>query len=416
MTSLHRLQRGVSAAELAGWTLIGAGFGAVAGLRLAGSTPNHLIDASILLAALGALPLPLRMLALLSTPPNAKLRRALGESSSSLARQAVRDASVLVVCWTLSVSAGLAITSGTKGSLLAACVASVGVWGVWMMLLALHQVAAGAKGPWQAISGGGAFGPADTAPLLYAPAFAFTGGLMLPVLIATVGAAVAANKTTTADQASTIWLIQHAALSAAIVIPVLGTVLTLGMLPARAALLRVELAHELGFYRAEHLSQTPRYLTLLNNRADLQLLADIWHRRFPASAFVTVALACAAAWFMAGTEFAPPVGFVAGAIVLYSAGRAADLQGAEPQTLGTARFLGSHDPADAVRKLGLGLALPSVVLIGLAWSSGAWAATLVGLVIALAVATFAPLRIVAVAGRVAPLLAVASAAIAPGAG
>jgi len=421
MSPTRKLRRSVSATERGLWLVGGLGFGAAAAWSLSGAAPSGVLDKALSLAGLGALAPPLRLLGLLATPKNAALRRGLGESCASILATAGRDAMAAAMAYAGGVALGAAGAVGVLGGggltlWLAAAVVVGGVVGsyfagVFTMMLALRQIAGGAGGPWEQRAGGGAFGPAATAPLLYAPAVGFSGGLVVPAL----GVAVCNARMVdgVVPEGAAIGL-----LAAVVIAPIIAGVLagqSAAALDARRAVLIIEQAHQLAFSRSEHLGETPAFLHATSPAADVRLLATAWHRRFPASAAATFGLSVVAALLLG--EAAPGwiVAIVAAAVVLYSAGRATDLHTAEPDVRGAARFVGSADPLGAERHLAFGLAIPALALIALGWASGAWLWCLGGAAVAGVVVRSLELPRVALLGRAALLAAIIAAAAAPGA-
>jgi hypothetical protein len=316
-------------------------------------------DVALKLAAVAALPLPLGLLGLLTTPRHAALRRMLGESAGALLDRSLGSArlwtglALLVPVGMLAASRDPDVVRAAGLSLLVTTLAVL--LGVGLLLAALRVVVASrieANKVWQSLTGGGAFGPAEAAPLLYAPAFALVGALVPAALL------------------SALW----GAAPDLLTLPVLATftivtlAIALGFARAQVhatrpllqdALLAVEAAHATPFASHAPLPEPPGWLTAGDRSAMAQWLGRAWTRRFPGSLLTSGLLAALAAWL-------PPhpgpirAAVLAATLALYGAVRAATLR--DDGAFAAATWLGAT-PGQlhaGMLRLGLGLALPSL--------------------------------------------------------
>jgi len=380
--AVKQLSRSVSNGALLTWTLLALGWGLLAGLALATALPSTRPDRVISLAALAAFPTPLWLLGMLSTPPHAACRRTLGQEAGAVLNASV-GAGLRVIA--ASAAAPLAFAAAAAlhpeaiddllcGAALVACAAvGSGLWAIAALAGALERIARGLQETWRALAGGGVFGPAETAPLLYAPAFAFVVSLLPVALLAAVWGARPGLLTPGAA-----W----GAAAIALIIAAIATRRSLRALKprAQAALLIVEQAHATPFATSETLPEAPAWLAPRRSDHDEQktsaviLLGRSWIRRFPASAAVTIGLAVIASAAQRGPT-GPWVAAVAClAIVAYSITRVVDLRRVDPDVHGAARWLGASDGEvfAAERRLGLHLGLPALACVGIAWSATAW--------------------------------------------
>ncbi len=340
-------------------------------------------DLTLRLAALLTAPLPLLVLQVVSTPPHAATRRMLGETATQVLAASRRD----VLRWT-AVFAVAPLAMGLQGlrtdaallmhvaSVLGATVPLVAGLSLAAMLHGLRVMARGKNAGWTAVSGGGAFGPAEAAPLLYLPAFALIGGLAPVAFLAAVWNARPEWLT------PTVWRF----------LPVVGALLGLRFAAravkhtrahVHAGLRAAEQAHASRFAQSDGLAEPPVWLTLGVPPEPLRFLARAWHRRWPLSALATAALAAttfalipsdapAWTWFVTGCGFA---------FVAYSRVLSLD---AEPAWHAT-RWLGVtvHARRHSATSLGFGLAVPVLLLAGISvWQRQG--ATLLGLVAGIA--------------------------------
>ncbi len=330
--------------------------------------PGQIADLTLRLAALLTVPLPLLVLQLVTTPPQLATRRLLGETAHATLRTSLRD----VLLWTvllLTVPVALALDGLWLGAPVLLHVAAVlaGVapltagLAVAAMLHGLRLLAGGKHAGWTAVSGGGAFGPAESAPLLYLPAFALVGALAPVAFLTAVWNARPEWLT------PTVWRL----------LPVIGVLLgarlaTVAFRRARpwlhAGLRAAEQAHASRFAQSDGLDEPPAWLTLGQSTDAQRFLARAWHRRWPLAGIATLALALvttllvradASHWALATCAF----GFAA---VAHLRTRALI---AEP-AWASSQWLGLPESARwaALRRLALGLTLPAVALFALfAW-------------------------------------------------
>lgn len=187
-------------AALAGWPglCLALAAGLVVGWGAAGISPDKLPDASLRLAAVLTLPLPIVLLQWLTTPALFSVRAWLGESGPAALRHGLHETARLGL-WAAvaAIAAGAAALGGgldaaqalrlttvlaTSGCAVLAATAAA-------LLLALRVVASGGNAAWTAVSGGANFGPQETAPLLYAPGFGWIAGLVPAAVLSAVWAA-----------------------------------------------------------------------------------------------------------------------------------------------------------------------------------------------------------------------------------
>lgn len=387
---------------LAGLALLAVALGVADAQVLLGTAISLRSDVALKLAAVAALPLPLGLLGLLTTPRHAALRRMLGESAGSLLDRSLH-ATRLWTAVALLVPAGMLGASRdldvVRAAGLAVLVTTLAVLlGIGLLLAALRVVVASrveANKVWQSLTGGGAFGPAEAAPLLYAPAFALVGALIPAALL------------------SALW----GAAPDLLTVPVLAgfTVVTLlialGFARSQVvatrpllqdALLAVEAAHATPFASHAPLPEPPAWLT--DRTAMPLLLGRAWTRRFPGSLLTSGLLAALAAWL-------PPhpgplrAGLLAATLALYSAVRAATVR--DDGAFAAAAWLGATplQQRQGLLRLGTGLALPSLTGLLLVLAGAPVLAVLPGLLLGAALGLLL-LRSVAYAGlgRVALLL------------
>lgn len=429
MTSFGGLQRSIQPREWLAWLVATLLLGAAIGVNLAGTFPSARFDRALILGGLAALAVPLRSLAALNPPVRGPLRRSLGETAASIigsaATECLRLAGLTALATTVGAVAAVGLSAGASGAAanagippvfaaLFSCLAmaSASVTAIWLTLGALEAMAGGLNPAWSNMTGGGAFGPAETAPLLYAPPVGYALGLV-PAAIGSAAINALAGRE---SGGLTVVIGLGAALVVMLVVVVLGCRRTLARrhIWARRAVLVLEQAHQMAFTRSEHIGSTPSWLLVAGNTPAQRLLADVWHRRFPASGIATVALCVAASLGMRGST-SPVAALVAAfAITVYSGARAFDLGAAEPQALPTLRFLGAADVERAQKGLVWGLSVPSIAVVLFAWSSGAPLACAAGVVVGLL--TLAGLRLptAALIGKISLLAAVITIAAAPG--
>jgi hypothetical protein len=264
--------------------------GLALGHTLTATPLTQVPDLTLRLAALLCAPLPPLVLQLLTTPPNLATRRLLGESASHVTIFSRRE----VLRWTLVVMLApltLAVYALTVAApdvlhvaaVLAGVVPLTAGLALAGMLHGLRLMAGGRHAGWAAVSGGGAFGPAESAPLLYLPAFALVGALAPVAFLTAVW------------NARPEWLTPTIWLSLPVVGVLLGARIALASFKRtrphlHAGLRAAEQAHATRFTQADGLDAPPIWLTLGRPTPILQFFARAWHRRWPLSGIVTVAL------------------------------------------------------------------------------------------------------------------------------
>lgn len=360
--------------------LAALGAGWLFGHVLAWETPRQRPDVALRLCALAALPLPLALLRLLTTPPNAAVRRLLGEPTSRLLQTSLRA----VVAW---LGLGLLVPLGVVGSALvhspcrddllrAAAMMTVGVLlaaglGTAALLAALRIIARPASALWTNLSGGGAFGPAEAAPLLYAPAMSLVAAMVPCALLSALWSAKAAWLTPEVLGASSLGAAALAALVARREVAEAGPWL-------QQALLSVEEAHATPFAESQLLPQPPRWLLGGSSDAVLTLLARAWVRARPGSWLATVGLVAVTA--LLARRPTPPAALcaLAAALACYSTVRAVVCE--QEAGHAAASWLGASAAQlrHALLRLGAGLGLPAVAACVLASDGRGVPSVLVG--------------------------------------
>ena len=356
------------------WLLILAAVDLLAGLWLAqlvqAAAPARHSDAALRVAALAALPLPAVLLQWLTLPVHGPARRWMGESAEQTVGRTLAFARrALPVA--LAIPLGVALAAIPAGDLqqplikaaLLAALAQVLAYGLGAMalLLALGAMASGGKDLWQLLAGGGAFGPAQAAPLLYAPAGALVAALVPVAMLSAVWGARA---------------------------DLLGVPLLLGLLVAAAlavhrglagvqrslgpqlhsGLLRVEEAHSAPFAEQLLLPPTPTWLAWSARGDSAALwLSLAWGRQRPTSLAATLGLVALGALWAAPQASAWALGALGAAIGLYSALRTVVID-TEP-ALHAALWLGA-DPGQlrqGQRQLAIALAAPAIAAAVAGW-------------------------------------------------
>ena len=363
------------------WTVTALVFGLAFGYALIRAPIALRPDRALLLGAAAAFPLPIALLTLLIAPPHAQVRRMLGEPATSIARHAVSGATALLEA-SLPVPLGMlaALLVSPEGSddllrggcVVGTAVAGGGLTAIGLLLASTRHIAGGVSAAWKGMTGGGAFGPAETAPLLYAPALGFVIGLIPAALMVAV------------------WAARPALLSPVAAAAVFGFVALVAagfvmeqfrrLLPvAHAAQLVVEEALATPFAPSEHLAEPPRWMAASGGDPGLHFVARAWVRRFPASLLALVGLvAVAAAVSHAPVPMAVAV-LVGLAVGLYASARVLDLERHVPQVTATVSWLAPRASAspDAERRLSARLALPALALVIYPALHGSWLPTLV---------------------------------------
>lgn len=373
-----RLVRAFASASSVGALALAIASGVGFGAALAATPASMRPDLALKFSALAALPIPVLLLDAVTTPRNASVRRFLGESAAKMVRQALGLAAVLAVLalgvpvgiaasvpWHPEASADLwrsALLSATTVVLAAGLAAA-------SLLGALKFVAHGQHPVWTALGGGGAFGPAESAPLLYAPAFALIAALVPAGLLAAVWGARADLLSLQVGA----WALPVAVL---IAVGVARHQWRAVAPEVQDALLAVEAAHATPFAQSERMPEAPAWVTPGNPSPELQFLARHSFRTHP-GAMPTTALLVVLAALVPGTSI-PPVatGLLAAAILLHATLRAIAVESG--LGLLTAQWLGARPLAlrHATVRLSAGLALPGLAALALGALGSPLAATL----------------------------------------
>lgn len=339
--------------------------GALLANSLIGLQPVRAADVAFRLAALAALALPALQLQMLTTPKHGPTRRWLGEASSQQVRSALADsAKILLATLAGPLGLALALAQGGESPHLALLVASgqVGAWAgsAAALLVALGMVGGERRQAFELLSGGGVFGPAEAAPLLYAPALGLLLGLVPAALLsAWLGARPSQGP----------WPVSAAILAAT---AVLGAVLVRRAWAAtvagmHAGLRAVELAHATPFAQGQLLPELPPWLDWPPVRDALErwyLLG--WSRQHPAS-HIAVALLVGLAAVAARDDLTALNWLGVGlGIGWYAAARTGELADSEVATVADWLGEGRHGARPAARRLALQLGGQALLTFGLA--------------------------------------------------
>ncbi len=396
--------------------------GAAAALALL-ATPEALRgQRTLVLGGLLALPAPLIAMALLATPPALAVRRALGEPSATTLASLRAPLLHAVGCSLLApvgavlvallvqagvLDLGVADLAGDPGDARGRAIAdlqrlAIGLGlsttgavalGTTTVAWALQSIGSGKTDRVAAMAGGGVYGPAFFAPLLYAPTFGYVGALLPLGVYSALWSALPEPLAwpQLLGPVAAILIAESALASRALV--------ALGPM-AHRAWLRVDEALATPFALDRNRPEPPAWLA---GSAPLGLvLGRAWVRRRPLPAAGPVAATLLLAWAL-GAGAGPIAWLVLGgalgaAAVLRAAAQAAD----EPELAAAATLLGARSDALAAARdrLALGLAAPAgVAALILAWRGPLWPGPLgVGLGVAAAwllVRTMAPARALA---------------------
>jgi len=162
------------------------GLGWLAGAALAHTRADHITDLTLRSAAAFAVVWPVVLLDRMTTPPQWATRSWLGDTAASAVAQGVRGSFAWLAAG-LFAPIGVSLhTDGMPWHGPAAATIALAMVGVWLatvqaLLGALRAMGTGRRVP-DALAGGGTFGPADAAQLIYAPAQGFVIGLA-PVVV-----------------------------------------------------------------------------------------------------------------------------------------------------------------------------------------------------------------------------------------
>ncbi len=171
-----------------GVALASLGLGWLIGAALANTRVEHITDLTLRTAAVFAVAWPVLLLDRVTTPPQWATRQWLGDSAVTAVAQGVRASFAWLVAGLLA-PVGMSLrTDGMPWHGPVALTVALAMVGVWLATLhallgALRAMGQGRKVP-EALAGGGTFGPADAAQLIYAPAQGFVVG-MVPVVVLT---------------------------------------------------------------------------------------------------------------------------------------------------------------------------------------------------------------------------------------
>ena len=393
---------------LAVLAILAAGLGYALASALTNTSHGGRPDLALRFAFLVALPLPVALLGHLTTPRHAAVRRLLGETAGGMLGRALRQVGLwLAVGLVVPAVIGLEALAtyddrdaedlGRAAAMLSVALVLATGLGVAGLLAALRLMAGGRHAGWAAISGGGAFGPVQAAPLLYAPAFSLVAALVPPAVLAAAWGAKASLLSLAVGVEAFVAAVVIAAWTVRAQVQGVQALLQHGMLA-------VEQAHATRFAESTFLPEPSGWLLFGNPSAAHRFLARAWSRRHPApwlAPFGLVALALALLsgqpaeelwrcdlYVNRGGDGAPPffgltlidlaTPALAAAVAAYSALRVEAM--AHGVEAATAAWLGATPATwrQAVGRLALGLSVPALALAGLAAMRGTWLPTLGG--------------------------------------
>ncbi len=354
-----------------------AGLGALLAGSLRGLSPVRAADIAFRLAALAALALPALQLQMLTTPKNGATRRWLGEASSQQVHAALADSAKVLLATLAGPLAMAAALSGSGESPHLAVLVACGQVGAWAgsaaaLLVALGMVGGERRQAFELLSGGGVFGPAEAAPLLYAPALGLLLGLVPAALLsAWLGARPAQDPWA----ASALIFAITAVLGGALVRRAWAHTVT-GL---HAGLRAVELAHATPFAQGQLLPELPPWL----DWPPVQDAVERWHllgwsRQHPAS-HVAVALLVGLAAVAARDDLALVNWLGVGlGIGWYASARTGELADSEVASAGAWLGAAGRDDLAVARRLALQLGGQALLTIGLSTVASPFWAPLAG--------------------------------------
>jgi len=348
---------------------LGFAFGAMRLLANAESAVRP--DLALKLTFVAALPLPLGLLGLLTTPPHAGVRRMLGESAPAQLDRSLRSVglwlglALLVPAGVAAMGYGHTATSEAShdfaraSAVMASGLLLTAGLGVAGLLAALDVVGRGGNAVWSAVSGGGAFGPAQAAPLLYAPALALIAALVPPALFCAVWGAKASLASLDLGLGLVVFSAVAAGLAARRQVRAVRPRL-------QDALLATEEAHAVRFAESRHLPEPPAWLRWSPAPAHARFLARSWVRQAPAVWLGPVVLV-GLAWLLAPRPAPWPVLLLGATLAGRSGARVLELE--RGATVAALSWLGTSAPAvtKSLRMLAFALTWPALLLFVLAY-------------------------------------------------
>lgn len=350
--------------------------GALAGLGLLATPASMRADRALVLTGLLAVPAPLLVLLWLPSPPGAPLRRALGETTAArlaatrrlllrglLAMLGLPFGAGLVALWRPEAAAdlqrfALCTLLGGAGGWLGAT-ATCG----W----ALASIGASRTDRFEKLAGGGVYGPALVAPMIYAPAVGYVLGMMpVGLLVAVWGGlkeppswSVLAQGATPA-LAAFAWL-AHRSLA--------------GLEPhVGRAWLRMEEALATPFAYDRSRPEPPSWL--VGSAALPRMLGRAWVRRHPLPIAAPVVQALLLGALLPAGSGSAAFALVGVAVGVVAATRGASLTAHEPALAAAAALAGATSGTFAAAQQRLDAGLTAPALLGaavLAWQGSWWA-------------------------------------------
>lgn len=350
-----------------GAALANLGLGWLVGAALAHTRVDAITDLTLRTAAAFAVVWPVVLLDRMTTPEHWPTRVWLGDTASAAVTQGVRQSFAWLVA---GLMAPLGVSLHTDGlpwhgpAAAAVALAMVGVWlaSVHALLGALRAIGRGQRIP-DALAGGGTFGPADAAQLIYAPAQGFVVG-MAPVVVLTAW-----------------WGARGLALPLPTWVLLVGLALGSGWLAGalvRSAgpqlyggLRAVQVAHATRFATAQLLPALPPWLGFAAQAgAAGRWLGLAFSRHFPLSPIVLGALAVVVA--AVGPLWPLDLAIVAAAIAYLGATRRLALRAQEAWTSARWMGVGAGALAAGERRIGATLAgLGCGCALAVVWSGSA---------------------------------------------
>lgn len=253
----------------------------------------ELPDLALRLGVLLGLPIPLVALHQLTTPRDWPVLRMLGQTARAAVSGGIRrvqyatllmalvPAAMGATAWEANQRPTLNLAAFLLAALLLAYAGAVA-----SILTALQLMAGGPRASWTAVAGGGAFGPAASAPLLYLPALGLVGGLA-PLAV------WAAVWTEHPERLNTrMWVGLPVAAAGVAFWVIRRTIASTG--PAiHAGLRTAEVAHDTRFLQADNLVPPPWWILLWRPRPDdptSRFLLTAWYRGWPLAVPAALAL------------------------------------------------------------------------------------------------------------------------------
>ncbi|MSP91691.1 MAG: hypothetical protein EXR79_07790 [Myxococcales bacterium] len=317
---------------------------------------------------------------LLGQPAGAQIADGVGRAGQWLGVALVAPAALGAVCLLQGEVTGLAAlcVGPLNGAappalalpaMLAAGMVGAFALGVAAIASALAAMGRGVAPAWATVAGGGAFGPATAAPLLYAPAAAQIAALLPIGMLAALW------------QAWSGLVSQQVLAGLAIGVCAAEVGVAAGAWRRarpwlHAGLVAVDEAHAVRFLTHEDRSPAPAWLVPRRASAGAHWFAMAWHRAAPDPLLITLGSVGGVALLLGSDAHAGAAAAGAGVIATHAGGRAIRALPAWPP----ARWLGlaPTQAGLAMSSLAWRLVLPAATLVGLAGLTGHWLAVVLG--------------------------------------